>query len=491
MQSPLAQRAAGVLLHLTSLPGPGESGDLGENAYRFVDFLAAAGYSVWQILPLAAPAVGDLSPYHAVSAFAGNGRLISVEALVRKGWLAEEDLLERRHRDRHELLTRAHEGFRKHATAGDREAYDTFKTTEQHWLDDYTLFMALKRTHGGKAWVAWPEDVRDRHADAMEQAREELHDRISLSRFEQFVFFEQWRALHRYATSSGIRIFGDLPLFVAHDSADVWVHRQQFLLDDTGAPTVVAGVPPDYFSSTGQRWGNPLYDWKQMGESGFDWWRRRVEAQLSLMDLIRIDHFRGLESYWEIPADEETAVNGRWVKAPGDALLEILHAHFDPLPVLAEDLGDISPAVEALREKYRLPGMKVLQFAFEDAADNIHRPHNHEANFVVYTGTHDNNTTLGWLAGLSESNLNEMLEYLGRPSEPMPWPLIRAALASVARLAVIPMQDLLGLDGTHRMNTPGTSEDNWRWRFAWDQVPEDLPGRLRRMLAIYGRLPEA
>ncbi len=488
MKSLLTERAAGVLLHLTSLPGPGPSGDFGENAYWFVDFLVEAGVSVWQILPLGASAVGDLSPYHALSAFAGNGRLISAERLLEQGWLTDKDL-EQRPADRHELIRRAHEGFSRRANTEDREAYEAFCAAEQDWLDEYTLFMALKRAHEGRAWTQWPEPLRDREPAALREARDGLREQISRNRFEQFVFFRQWRALHRYAASRQIRIFGDMPLFVAHDSADVWVHRDLFLLDGTGAPTVVAGVPPDYFSATGQRWGNPLYDWKRMRDSGFEWWQRRIAAQLALMDFVRIDHFRGLESYWEIPAGEATALNGRWVKAPGDALLHELHRQFDPLPVLAEDLGEISPDVEALRKKYRLPGMKILQFAFDDASDNIHRPHNHEPNFVVYTGTHDNDTTLGWYEGLRESARAEMFEYLGTPPQPMPWPLVRAAFASVARLAVIPMQDLLGLDGKHRMNTPGTNQGNWGWRFTWDQVPEDLAGRVRHMLEIYARLP--
>jgi 4-alpha-glucanotransferase len=307
-------------------------------------------------------------------------------------------------------------------------------------------------------------------------------------RFEQFDFFRQWHALKEYANHKGILLFGDLPIFVAHDSADVWAQQDYFQLDDGGRPTVVAGVPPDYFSATGQRWGNPHYRWDRMRQDGFRWWLVRFEIQLRLFDLVRIDHFRGFEAYWEIPAGHDTAMGGRWVQAPGDALFEVLRRHFDTLPVVAEDLGVITPEVEALRLRHGFPGMRILQFAFDGGSANPYLPHNHRHMTVVYTGTHDNDTTVGWYGSLSEATRRYMEEYLhSAGEEPMPWPLIRAAMASVANLAVIPMQDVLALDGTHRMNTPGKPDGNWRWRFKWDQINDGTAGKLRRLSELYGR----
>lgn len=488
--SPLKERMSGILLHPTSLPGPWGNGDLGREAYHFVDFLAAAGQKVWQILPIG-PTHGDGSPYQSLSVHAGNPALIGIDALVDEGWLDAREARPEEHppseRRKERLITHAYRNFNARADEGLRAALDHFSTENAFWLDDYCLFRVIKAVHQEQGWTDWPHELRDHCREALDAFSREHAQALSLVRFEQFLFFRQWCNLKKYANDRGILIFGDMPIFVAHDSADVWAQRQCFLLDDEGRATVVAGVPPDYFSETGQRWGNPHYDWDWMESDDFAWWHARMESALKLFDLVRIDHFRGFQAYWEIPAFEETAVNGRWVEVPGDALFAHFRKHMDPLPVVAEDLGIITKEVDALREKYALPGMKVLQFAFEGGATNPYLPHNHEVNSVVYTGTHDNDTTLGWYAVQSDELRRNMAEYLGEPAEAMPWPLIRAAYASVARLAVVPMQDVLELDSEHRMNRPGTTEGNWIWRFDWGMVDEGLSERLSRLVALYGR----
>lgn len=483
--TPLQRRQAGILLHPTSLPGPWHCGDLGAEAWHFVDFLAAAGQHVWQILPLG-PTHDDLSPYQSLSAHAGNPQLISIEALQAQGWL-EQVTPDPRREAKTLLIARAWQGFQARADDSARAALQHF-VDGTHWLDDYVLFCLIKRLEQRRGWNEWPAPLRDRDPAALAALRKKHVDELDTLRFEQFVFDQQWQAIKGYANGKGITIFGDMPIFVAHDSADVWAQRQCFDLDESGRPTVVAGVPPDYFSATGQRWGNPHYDWEWMEADGFNWWRQRLEGQLKLFDLVRIDHFRGFEAYWEVPAHEDTAINGRWVKAPGDALFATLAERFDPLPVVAEDLGTITPEVTALRDKYVLPGMRILHFAFGGAADNPYLPHNHSENSVVYTGTHDNDTTLGWFGTLPEASQQGVLEYLGQPAEPMPWPLLRACYASVARLAIVPLQDVLELGGEHRMNTPGTTVGNWQWRFSWDQVAADRAPRLRRLAELYRRL---
>jgi len=483
----LDRRRAGLLLHPTSLPGGPGNGDFGPDAYHFVDFMAAAGFTVWQTLPMG-PTHEDRSPYQCLSVHAGSPLLISLDLLRQWGWLeGEGTLVEDFALYRHARLVSAHRGFRERASDAEKAEYRRFILDHAYWLADYALFMAIKRETAGKPWWLWPEPLRDRVATSLEAARERLADTIEQVRFEQFLFFKQWREIKLYANQRGIQLFGDLPIFVAHDSADVWAHREYFKLDERGQPTVVAGVPPDYFSATGQRWGNPLYRWELMAEDGYAWWRERMHTQIQLFDLVRIDHFRGFEAYWEVPAHENTAMNGRWVKAPGDSLFKTLLKEFHPLPVVAEDLGLITEEVTALREKYRLPGMKILQFAFDGNPHNPYLPHKQEKNSVVYTGTHDNNTTVGWYEDLPADVQNRVHEYFGFPSDVMPWPLVRSAFGSVAKLAIVPMQDLLELDGSHRMNTPGTSAGNWRWRFTWKQVPEGLAQRLRGMIWLYGR----
>ena len=487
--SGLDRRRAGVLLHLTSLPGPGPVGDLGPDARRFVDFLAAAGLSVWQMLPIG-PTQADGSPYQSSSMHAGNPRLISLQPLVDEGlledaWLERDTLSDA---DRQAALAAAWRRFRDGGGETDLAAdFAAFSGEHAHWLEEYALYRAIHREQRGAGWWLWPPALRDREPQAMAQARARLADELDFIRFEQFQFFRQWLALKGYANARGVRLFGDMPIFVAHDSAEVWARRPFFLLDDEGHPRVVAGVPPDYFSETGQRWGNPLYDWAYMESHGFAFWVERLQTQLLLFDLVRIDHFRGFEAYWEIPAADDTAINGRWVEAPGDALFRHLHEIFDPLPLVAEDLGIITPEVELLRDGYGLPGMKILQFAFSGDPDNPYLPFRHVANSVVYTGTHDNDTTLGWYTSLDDGQRRYVDEFFGYSQEPMPWPMIRSALASRARLAVIPMQDLLGLDGSHRMNLPGTVEGNWGWRFDWSELDADLAERLRRRVAMYAR----
>lgn len=484
MNNPLLQRRAGILLHITSLPGPAHCGTLGAEAYRFVDFLAAAGHSVWQTLPVGPPH-DDGSPYQCLSLHAGDPALISIENMIQSGWLDAAAAAE----PWNELLAHAQRGFERHAAADLQKHYADFVAAERHWLDDYALFRVLREECRHAAWVDWPAALRDREPAALAAARRRCEAAIRLIGFEQFVFFHQWLALKEYAHGRGVLLFGDMPIFVAHDSVDVWAQPDYFQLGADGRPTVVAGVPPDYFSATGQRWGNPHYRWERMQQDGFQWWIGRVKTQLRMFDLVRIDHFRGFESYWEIPADHATAMHGRWVHAPGDALFQVLCACFNPLPVVAEDLGIITAEVEALRLSHGFPGMKILQFAFDGGPANPYLPHNHQALSVVYTGTHDNDTTLGWYAALAPATRTYVDDYLHAADEAMPWPLIRACMASVAALAVIPMQDALALDGAHRMNTPGTSAGNWRWRFEWAQVDGALAPRLRRLAELYGRVP--
>ena len=478
----LDRRGAGVLLHLSSLPGPGACGQLGPAAFRFVEFLAACGMAVWQMLPVG-PTAADGSPYQSGSVHAGNRRFIAAEPLVAAGWLDAADA----QGEVDVWLARAWRNFRTSATASARRELEDFCRHQAYWLEDYALFAALQDDRPG-GWWSWPTGLRDREPQAMAEARARLHERIALVRFEQFLFFTQWAALKAHANARGVRLFGDMPIFVAHDSAEVWAHRDLFSLDERGLPTVVAGVPPDYFSATGQRWGNPLYRWDALQRDGFRFWIDRLCTQLKLFDLVRIDHFRGFEAYWEIPASEPVAVHGRWVQAPGKTLFERLHEVYDPLPVVAEDLGVITAEVEALRDGFGLPGMKILQFAFSGGPANPYLPYNHPERSVVYTGTHDNDTTVGWFAALPEGERAHVEDFLGRPTEAMPWPLIRCALASPARLAILPMQDLLALDGRHRMNLPGTHEGNWLWRFEWEQVPPALAGRVRHLVSLYGRL---
>lgn len=483
----LDRRRAGVLLHVSSLPGNGSTGEMDENAYRFVDVLADAGIGVWQTLPLG-PTHHEGSPYSTHSVHAGNPSFISLKPLAEAGWLKPAELPEGPvPRDaKLDLIHLAWQRFRERPDPHWLEAFARFELEHASWLDDYVVFRSLHRKFH-RPWWEWPEKLRDRDPPTMDAMRRELLQRMEQVRFTQFLFFHQWNKLKDYANSRDIRLFGDMPIFVAHDSAEVWANRDWFYLDEEGHPTVVAGVPPDYFSETGQRWGNPLYRWDRMRADQFTFWVRRLRGQLELFDLVRIDHFRGFEANWEIPAEEEHAINGHWVKVPGIDLFHRLFAAFEEVPLVAEDLGVITPEVEDLRDRFGLPGMKILQFAFSRDADNPYLPAHHVKNSVVYTGTHDNDTTLGWYDGLDEETRAYIDETLGDGDEPMPWRLIRVAFESPALLAVVPMQDLLELGNEHRMNLPGTSEGNWKWRFGWKQVPEGMVGRVRDLVARTGR----
>ncbi|OYY73374.1 MAG: 4-alpha-glucanotransferase [Gammaproteobacteria bacterium 28-57-27] len=480
----LAQRRAGVLLHPSSLPSSvaGQvGGTLGLAAYRFVEHLAACGVSVWQMLPLG-PTHSDGSPYQCLSSHAGSPGFIDYALLGEQAAWCPADATN---------LAGAWQGFERQADAEAKADLAGFVSREAHWLEDYALFVALREQQGMRAWFDWPQALREREPEALQQARGELHARIEQLYFEQYLFFQQWFALRAYAHAHGVLLFGDMPIYVAHDSAEVWAQPELFSVDAQGQCETVAGVPPDYFSATGQRWGNPLYRWERHEADGFAWWKARFATQLKLFDIIRIDHFRGLEAYWSIPAECETAMDGEWVLAPGEALLSCLRETFGALPVVAEDLGIITEEVTALRQKHGLPGMRILQFAFDGGADNPYLPHNHTPDSVVYTGTHDNDTTLGWWEGLDESTCAYVHDYLCGEDlpEPMPWLLIRVALESVAQLAIIPMQDLLELGTEARMNTPGTTIGNWAWQYDETQCTLERAQRMREAIALYGRLP--
>ena len=482
-------RRSGVLLHLTSLPGAGACGDLGADAYYFVNFLVDCGFSVWQMLPVG-PTQLERSPYQTSSVHAGNPRLIALEPLRDRGFILglPDYTVEEPDAAKARALRHAWAGFQSGATDAERADLDDFIAEHDYWLADYALFRALAEEQA-RPWWEWPAKLRDRAPAALADARERLAGELDYIRFEQHLFFSQWLRLRDYANGRGVKLFGDMPIFVAHDSAEVWARPQDFDMDAAGNLRNVAGVPPDYFSATGQRWGNPLYDWKRMEQNGFQFWIDRLRTQLILFDLVRIDHFRGFESFWQIPGDEPLATKGRWVKAPGDALFARLEDHFGRLPLVAEDLGVITPAVDALRKRVRLPGMKVLQFAFSGEPGNPYMPFRHGRDSVVYTGTHDNDTTLGWFDSLSDGAKGYVYELLGNSYEAMPWPMIRAALGSRGDLAILPMQDVLCLGNAHRMNVPGVAGGNWSWRFGWDMVPAENPGRLRRQNEIYQRLP--
>lgn len=499
-------RSSGVLLHPTSFPGPHGIGDLGKAAYEFLDFLSESKQYMWQVLPLGPTGYGD-SPYQSFSAFAGNPMLISLEKLVEDGLLNESDIQPIDDFGPHTVnygpvIDYKNERLR-HAFAnfdGGNSDYHNFVNESADWLEDYALFMALKGDNGGGSWTGWDIDLIQRDEAALNDARERLADEVAYHKFTQWVFFKQWLKLRQAGNEMGIKIVGDIPIFVAHDSADVWQNPHLFYLEDNGQPTVVAGVPPDYFSATGQRWGNPLYKWELMQENGFAWWIKRIKATLKLVDIIRIDHFRGFEAYWEIPAEEETAVEGQWIKAPGDALFRTIIGELGQLPLIAENLGVITPEVEALREKYELPGMKVLQFAFGDDTDNPFLPHNYDANNVVYTGTHDNETTVGWFFRDDTTGTTGSPEDLAHERNyarsyakvlvdaEIHWDLIRLAFMSVADIALIPMQDLMGLGNEARMNYPSSDSGNWQWRYSSDQINGEIERRLRELTETYGRV---
>jgi 4-alpha-glucanotransferase len=495
--SSLVAHSSGILLHPTSLPGPYGIGDLGPAAYDWLDALARAKQSWWQVLPLGPTGYGD-SPYQCFSAFAGNPNLISPDLLVQEGLVEWHDV-ERADfpidmvdygkvigwKDR--LLNRAWENFQRGRVGALQQPFESFRAAHAHWLDDFALFMAIKEAHGNGSWLEWPRELVLRQREALGRARRELAQAIGSHEFRQFLFARQWRGLVDYAHSHNIRIIGDLPIFVSGDSADVWAHRELFRLGEDGRPTVVAGVPPDYFSATGQLWGNPLYDWQALAPTGYAWWLARLRATLEQVDVIRLDHFRGFEAYWEIPADQPTAETGQWVKGPGADFLSTVRDELGGLPLIAEDLGIITPEVEALRDDFALPGMRILQFAFGGAVENRFLPHNYERNTVVYTGTHDNDTTRGWYAALSEAEAHFLRRYLARDASDVAWDLIRLAWMSVADRAIVPLQDVLDLGTEARMNLPGRPAGNWRWRFRREMLTQHVLDRLRDMTELYGR----
>jgi len=480
-------RASGILLHPTSLPGEFGVGDLGPEAYKFVDFLVNAGQSLWQVLPLGPTGYGD-SPYACFSAFAGNAALISPEKL-NIGFQT----------DKNEILRRAYRDYTKTTDPDLRSAFETFAQQEAHWLDDYALFRALKDVHGGVAWNDWEPEFASRAPAALARAREELREEIEAQKFYQFLFFKQWFALKDYCNDRGIKIVGDLPIFVAQDSADVWTNPDQFKLDENGRPLVVAGVPPDYFSATGQLWGNPLYNWERMKADGFAWWIERVRATLKVVDIARVDHFRGFAACWEIPGGDKTAERGQWVEAPGRELFAAIRETLGQLPIIAEDLGVITPDVVALRDEFGFPGMRILQFGFGGDTKNIDLPHNYIANVVAYTGTHDNDTTVGWFQSVAgegstrteeqiERELQFCLDYLNSDGKDIHWDFIRAVFASVANTAIVPLQDVLGLGTEARMNLPNSTDGNWSWRYRSGALTEEIAERLKKLTLLYGRL---
>lgn len=504
------KRASGVLLHPTSLPGRHGIGDLGEAAYTFIEFLVASKQSIWQVLPLGPTGYGD-SPYQCFSAFAGNPMLINLDRLVEEGLLTDADVVpdpafshERVNFGpvityKTERLKKAYEQFKAdgHRT---RRLYDEFTLQEAGWLDDYALFMALKLDFGGGPWVEWPTELIRREPAALESAQRRLADAIGYQKFVQWLFFEQWRDVKHVANSKGIQIVGDVPIFVAHDSADAWANPHLFYLDEDGQPTVVAGVPPDYFSATGQRWGNPLYRWDVMAQNGYEWWIKRMKATLNLVDIIRIDHFRGFEAYWEIPATEPTAVKGRWIDGPKFHFFEaVKNALGGQVPVMAENLGVITEGVENLRKQFDMPGMRIVQFGFGSGPDNNFLPHNYDQNTVVYTGTHDNETIMGWYLRKDTTGTTDDPETVRRerlfasryanikdPADAH-WDFIRLAWMSVADLALVPMQDILGLGNEARMNYPSSESGNWQWRYTPAQLKIDHAERLAELTIMYSR----
>lgn len=498
-------RGAGVVLHPTSLPGPHGSGDLGASAYHFVDWLATGGQSLWQMLPLGPIGLGH-SPYMSSSAFAGNVLLVDLHELAARGWLAHDALapeagfdsgrvpFERVIAFRMARLAQAADGFSQQADAADREALAAFVASHDDWLPDFALFMALAEAHAGQDWCDWPAPLARREPAALAAARAQHAPRIAFWQFAQWRFFRQWAGLRRYANERGVRIVGDMPIFVALQSAEVWAHPELFELGPDGRPTAVAGVPPDFFAEQGQRWGNPLYRWAAHAAEGYAWWIDRVRRTFELVDVVRIDHFRGFAGYWAIPASEPTAMKGAWQPGPGAALFDAIGAALGrDLPIIAEDLGVITPDVEALRRQFGFPGMRILQFAWGGVAaggEPRFLPHNFEHDTVVYSGSHDNDTTRGWWAAQPEFIRHHVREYLASDGLSPHWDFIRTACASVADLALYPLQDVMGLGSEHRMNIPGTPRGNWGWRFDWPMMPPEAAARLRRLAELYDRLPQ-
>ena len=497
------ERSAGILLHPTSLPGKFGIGDLGKEAYNFVDFLDHSGQKLWQVFPLGPTGYGD-SPYQCFSAFAGNPLLVSPEKLLDDGFLTQSELKNIPKFDpstidfgeviehKKSLLKKAYAKFKENSNRFEKQ-FDKFCNSHKDWLDDFALFMAAKEHHGGGLWTGWDKDLVLRKENALKKWTEKLEDQIRYHKFVQFQFFKQWKELKEYTNKKGIKIIGDMPIFIAYDSADLWANKNLFTVDEKGKLLTVAGVPPDYFSKTGQLWGNPLYKWKEMEKDDFLWWRKRFSSLFEVVDIVRIDHFRGFEAFWEIPGDAPTAVTGKWVKAPGDKLFATLKKYLGELPILAEDLGVITKPVRELRDKFGFPGMKILQFAFGTKMETKFLPHNFVSNCVVYTGSHDNDTTRAYFEKAKKENSDSythVKNYLNYHGENIVYELIRAAYASVADIVIIPMQDVLNLGGEARMNFPGKLGGNWTWRMKWEQVSSNLPHGYKQMAELYERPPK-
>lgn len=493
-------RSTGILLHPTSLPSRGGIGDFGPAAYKFLDFLAAARQGLWQVLPLGPPANGN-SPYSSTSAFAGNPLLISLERLAERGWVDTSRLqglpdslgpvdYDQVCAHKMPLLAEASRRFLETAQGDARGRFDRFCAQNAWWLDDFVLFDTLRQRYGKRGWNRWPEALARRDPKALETARAELASEIAVRRAVQFFFYEQWQALRRYCAQKSVRVVGDIAIFVDYDSADVWANRELFRLKDDLEPEVVSGVPPDAYSVTGQRWGNPLYNWDTMRSRGYAWWVQRLRWATQTCDLIRLDHFRGFAQFWEIPASEETAIHGRWVDGPRDELFNQLREELGGLPFFAEDLGYITPDVHALREKHKIPGMAVLQFGFGNPGAHVYLPYRLGADRVVYTGTHDNDTTVGWWKSATDYERRAAESYLGRCEDGINWAMIRAAQGSPASLSVAPLQDVLGLGSEARMNTPSKKDGNYHWRFQPESLTAALAEKLARLAEVTDRIPQ-
>lgn len=497
----MKRRGSGILLHITSLPSPYGIGDFGSEAHRFVDFLAEAKQNFWQILPLNPidPAFNN-SPYHSMSAFAYNKLLISPELMVQEGLLKREDMdpvppFPKERVDYVEVIAHKkklfHKALERFKKIKNNHEYEEFCSENSSWLEDFSLFVVLKGHFQGLSWNDWPSEIRDREPEAMQALRKKLHDKIEMEKFLQYIFIKQWSSLKRYSHQKGIHIIGDMPIYVDYDSVDLWTHPELFKLDSKKRPYAVAGVPPDYFSETGQLWGNPIYSWDVLKKRGYDWWIQRIEHNLRIFDILRVDHFRGFVGYWEVPATANTALNGKWIEAPAVDFFNQLNKRFSYLPIIAEDLGTITPDVREVMHRFEFPGMKVLLFAFgEDNTLHPYLPHTYEKNYVVYTGTHDNNTVRGWFEREAKpEDKRRLFRYLGRKvsKREIHWEFIRLAMLSVADTVIIPMQDVLGLGEKARMNRPATSKGNWRWRLSPEQLTSSLADKLLEITEIYGR----
>jgi 4-alpha-glucanotransferase len=494
------ERSSGILFHPTSLPGKYGIGTLGKEAYAFIDFLKKSRQKLWQIFPLGPTGYGD-SPYQSFSSFAGNPYLIDFDLLIEAHLLSEEDLRDVFFGDNEEyidygaiynqkypLLRKAYENFKSSDNHEMRENLEHFKRENASWLNDYSLYISLKNHFNGLPWNEWAHDIKNREHGAMEHYKNELADDIEYHNFIQFLFFKQWGDVKRYANENGIKIIGDIPIFVAADSSDAWANPEIFLFDEERKPVKVAGVPPDYFSATGQLWGNPLYNWQKLKETNYSWWVERVRANLSTCDIIRIDHFRGFEAYWAVPYGDDTAINGQWEPGPGIDLFNAIKSQLGELPIIAEDLGLMTQGVIDLREATGFPGMKILGFAFDSGEENDYLPHTYTKNCVVYTGTHDNDTLIGWFQKAKEEDRQFARDYLNsRSDDEIHWDAIRGAWSSVANMAISPVQDFLGLGSEARINTPGVAAGNWQWRLRHEVLTDELAERIAKLTRVYSR----